>query len=133
MVLALGGRQPLVMALVQTAWPISKKPRPLVHQIALERVKCFRAVLLKEHDTEPRKVVPTNHMWRYLSSQVVAVLDVEDSRLEKGHIMMTERSLDAFHRLKGEGECEEDKADGEKSQKKKPKKGKGTGFKAAHR
>ena len=34
---------------------------------------------------------------------------------------MTERSVDAFHRLKGE--CEEDKADGEKSQKKKPKKG----------
>ena len=72
-------------------------------------------------------------MWRYLSSQVVAVLDVEDSNMDKGHITMTERSVGAFHRLKGEGECEEDKADGEKSQKKKPKKGKGTGFKAAHR
>ena len=71
-------------------------------------------------------------MWRYLSSQVVTVLDVEDSNMEKGHIMMTERSVGAFHRLKGEGECEEDKA-GEKSQQKKPKQGKGTGFKAAHR
>ena len=60
-------------------------------------------------------------MWRYLFSQVVAVLDVEESSMEKGNIMMTERSVDAFHRLKGE--CEEDKADGEKSQKKKPKKG----------
>ena len=72
-------------------------------------------------------------MWRYLSSQVVAVLDVEDSSMEKGHIMMTEPSVGAFHRLKGEGECEEDKADGEKSQQEKPKQGKGTGFKAAHR
>ena len=53
--------------------------------------------------------------------------------MDKGHITMTERSVGAFHRLKGEGECEEDKADGEKSQKKNPKQGKGTGFKATHR
>ena len=45
--------------------------------------------------------LPSHHMWRYLSSQVVAVLDVEDSSMEQGHIMMTERSVGAFHHLKG--------------------------------
>ena len=44
-------------------------------------------------------------------------MDAEESSMEKGNIMMTERSVDAFRRLKGE--CEENKADGEKSQKKK--------------
>ena len=53
---------------------------------------------------------------------MVALLDVEDSSMEKGHIMMTEPSVGAFHRLKGEGECEEDKADGEKSQRRNPSK-----------
>ena len=130
MVLALPGRNPPAMALVQTVWPVSKKPRPLVHKVALERVRCFRAVLLKEHGTESRKVVPTNHMWRYLSAQVIAVLDVEESNMAQGHIIVTERSLDAFHRLKGEDKCEEDQGDDEKSKK---KKGKTVGFKAAHR
>ena len=64
------------------------------------------------------------------SSQVVAVLDLEDSSMEKGHIIMTRAICGAFHCLKGKGECEEDKADGEKNQKK-PKQGKGTRFKAA--
>ena len=47
--------------------------------------------------------LPSHHMWRYLSSQVVAVLDVEDSSMEQGHIMMTERSVGAFHIWKDKG------------------------------
>eukprot|EP00435_Cladocopium_sp_Y103_P061864 s491_g23.t1 len=71
-------------------------------RVALERVKCFRAVLLNKNETALRKLMPTNHMWRYLSAQVVVVLDVQDSGMEEGHILVTERPLEAFYRLKGE-------------------------------
>ena len=96
---ALPGNVPPAVALVLTVWPLSKKPRPLVHEVALERVKCFRAVILSQSAEDDRRMVPTEHMWRYLSSQVIAVLDVETCDMEKGNIVLSEKSLQAVSEL----------------------------------
>ena len=99
-VLALTPDMPPVIALVMTVWPASKKPRPCVHDVALDRVKCFRGILLNQNPTEPRQLQPTDHMWRYVPAQVMAVLDVEDSSMEKGSVLLSQQSLDAVEKLR---------------------------------
>ena len=96
---ALPGAPPIV-ALVMTLWPASKKPRPIVHDVALDRVKAFRAILLNEHPTDSGRMQPSEHMWRYIAAQVVAVLDVDQAKMETGDIFLTQRSVDAIHKLK---------------------------------
>lgn len=95
-VLNLGHGMLPVPALVLTLWPCSQKPRPCVHPVGLAQVKSFRAVLLQVSEEQENKLLPTDHAWRYLSSQVVAILDVDESNLEQGHIVMSEQSVNAL-------------------------------------
>ena len=97
-VLNLGhGVQP-VPALVLTVWPASKKPRPCVQEVEISRVKCFRGVLLQEGEDpeKPCHLVPTDFVWRYIYQQVVAVLDVEESNLYAGRIVVSKASMHAL-------------------------------------
>ena len=87
-----------VPALVLTVWPASKKPRPCVQEVEITRVKCFRGVLLQE-GTDPEKpthLAPTDFVWRYIYQQVVAVLDVEESNLYAGRIVVSRASMQAL-------------------------------------
>ena len=108
-VLNLGhGVQP-VPALVLTVWPASKKPRPCVQEVEISRVKCFRGVLLQEGEDpqKPCHLVPTDYVWRYIYQQVVAVLDVEESNLYAGRIVVSKASMHALS-LAQEEQAEQD-------------------------
>lgn len=90
-------------ALVLTLWPSTKKSRPCVQEVAMSRVKCFRAVLLAESKVaSDRRLLPTDFAGRYLPNQVIGILDVEDCCLPEGKIVVTEKSLEALQLLKSQ-------------------------------
>eukprot|EP00435_Cladocopium_sp_Y103_P000434 s270_g1.t1 len=114
-VLNLGHGVKPVPALVLTLWPASKKPRPCIQEVEITRVKCFRGVLLEEcEDPEkPCQLVPTDFVWRYIYQQVVAVLDVEQSNLVAGRIIVSQASMDALALVREQAQDEHDAEEGE--------------------
>lgn len=130
-----------VPALVLTVWPFAKKPRPVVQDVGVARVKCLRAVMLSAAEQEPGRLVPTDHVWRYLGCQVLAVLDVEEAQLESGIIRASERSMAAIQRLTSQESGRENQGgahpEGEEREESKETKKKTTikapSFKSVHR
>lgn len=97
--LSLGFGMEPTPALVMTVWPFAKKPRPVAQEVGIARVKCFRAVILTVSELEPGRLLPTDHVWRYLGCQVLAVLDVEEAQLENGFLKVSQRSMEAIEQL----------------------------------
>ena len=102
-VLSLGKDVEPAPALLLTLWPSTKKSRPCVQHVAISRVKCFRAVLLAESkDANDRRLLPTDFVWRYFPNQVIAILDVEETCLPEGKIVISEKSVEALQWLKSQ-------------------------------
>lgn len=86
-------------ALVHTLWPLTKKPKPCVQELPLQRVKCFRATILTGSCVNELAMSPTEHTWVFTPEHVLAILDVAEATISSGSIMLTASSLQALKAL----------------------------------
>ena len=89
------------VALVHTMRPNSKKPKPCVQELPLDRVKCFRATILLETEGSDA-VCPTELTWMYTPENVLAILDVMEADVASGKIVLTPSSKAALSTLKAQ-------------------------------
>lgn len=87
--------------MILTLWPRQQKPKPTIRELALETIKVFRAVLLKEHEAEDGSwhYTPTDLRELYGPQHVYGILDVLSHDVFKSRIELTPESTAAIQRL----------------------------------
>ena len=86
--------------LILTVWSRGQKPKPTASAIALEAVKSFRGVLLKNPEDKPADVfTPTSYCGLFGAENVFAVLDCCTHNVATAEIFLTQESCEAMDQL----------------------------------